>query len=138
MVKSLKPMGVKFKTRRSEISLSLKEVENVTSIRMSYLQAIEEDRVHTMISHVYARGFIKQYASFLGIDEDEIIQENLLNLDDSNESFKKDDTSYNMASLEVRGNQGKNVKWLPNAMWVGISIVVVLAAWYMAKYLEVI
>ena len=37
-------LGDLFRSKREEMSLTLKEVENATSIRMLYLQAIEEGR----------------------------------------------------------------------------------------------
>lgn len=130
-----KQFGALFETRRKEMNLALKEVENATSIRMNYLQAIEDGQISKLISPVHAQGFIRQYASFLGIDGDKLIKENshifLLNP-------IKQEFSYGIGTMEVRGTQGGGVKWLPNLMWIGVSIVVVVAAWFFAKYLEVI
>ena len=61
-------MGESFRVKREEMNLTLKEVENATSIRMNYLQAIEEGRVQQVLSSVYALGFLRQYATFLGFD----------------------------------------------------------------------
>ena len=43
--KERKRVGEIFKNKREEMHLSLKEVENATSIRMMYLQAIEEGHI---------------------------------------------------------------------------------------------
>ena len=69
----MKSIGEIFKQRRKEMNVSLKEAENATSIRMSYLQSIEDGDVSKMISPVYAQGFVKQYATFLGMDGDKVI-----------------------------------------------------------------
>ncbi|MBS0622587.1 MAG: helix-turn-helix domain-containing protein [Verrucomicrobia bacterium] len=127
-------MGELFRRRRSELNLSLKEVENATSIRMSYLQGIEEGRVGTMISPVYAKGFVKQYAQFLNLDGETLVQENphFFRLPD------KQEFSYGIGTLEVRGSPSGGIKWLPNLLWIGGIGVVVLAAWYFARYLGVL
>lgn len=123
------------KAKRKELNLSLKEVENSTSIRSGYLEAIEEGRINQFISSVYALGFFKQYAVFLGMDPERIIKENPI-------AFKmpaeKHEFSYGIGTLEVRGSMGGGVKWFPNLIWAGVSVMVIVAAWYLAKYLGII
>lgn len=130
----LKAIGDEFKQRRKEMNLSLKEVENATSIRISYLQAIEEGEVNKLISPIYAQGFVKQYATFLGSDGDRIIREHP-------ELFSRSPTqefSYGIGTLEVRGNPGANIKWLPNILWFTALILLLVLAWMSAKYFELI
>lgn len=123
------------KAKRKELNLSLKEVENSTSIRSGYLEAIEEGRINQFISSVYALGFFKQYAVFLGMDPERIIKENPI-------AFKmpaeKHEFAYGIGTLEVRGSMGGGVKWFPNLIWAGVSVMVIVAAWYLAKYLGII
>ena len=135
MSKEVKKIGEMFKTKREKLSLSLKEVENSTSIRTSHLEAIEEGNHEQFLSSVYTTGFIKQYADFLGLDADKIIQEHpeVFNLED-----EKHDFAYGIGTLEVRGSAGGGVKWLPNLIWAGASVVVIILAYYLAKYLGVI
>ena len=130
----MKSIGDTFKRRRKEMNLSLKEAENATSIRISYLQSIEEGDVHKLISPVYAQGFVRQYAAFLGIDGEKITK-------DHPEIFTRPESqefSYGIGTLEVRGNPGAGVKWFPNALWIGLSVAILVAAWYFARLLEVI
>jgi len=67
-------IGEIFRTKRKELGLSLKEVENSTSIRTSFLEAIEDGKSDQLIASVYSSGFIRQYASFLGLDSDRLMQ----------------------------------------------------------------
>jgi cytoskeletal protein RodZ len=130
----MKNIGEQLRQRRKEMNLSLKEAENATSIRMSYLQALEEGEVDKLISPIYAQGFCKQYASFLGFDGEQMIRENP-------EVFARALTQefvYGIGTLEVRGNPGSGVKWFPNAAWVLVFVLVILGAWYMAGFLGVI
>ncbi|MBS0653213.1 MAG: helix-turn-helix domain-containing protein [Verrucomicrobia bacterium] len=135
MSEELKRVGALFKSKRKELNLTLKEVENSTSIRSSYLEAIEDGRIQQFISGVYALGFMKQYANFLGIDMDAMVRENP-------QVFRmpaeKHEFSYGIGTLEVRGSMGGGVKWLPNLLWAGAAALVLVVAWYLAKFLGVI
>lgn len=132
VVDEVKEIGDTFKKRRKELNLSLKEVENGTSIRMSYLQAIEEGEMNKLISPVYAQGFVKQYANFLGVDGESIIREhpNIFNKKE-NQEF-----AYGIGTLEMRGNPGSSVKWVPNILWVIAFSLLFFVAFYIGKYFE--
>jgi cytoskeletal protein RodZ len=129
-VEGIKKMGESFRKKREEMSLTLKEVENATSIRMMYLQAIEEGRVQQFLSTVYALGFIRQYASFLGFDQDKLGK-------DYPEAFRmpteKQDFAYGIGTLEARGSPQGGVRWLPNLVWSVGVVFVGVAAWYFGK-----
>ncbi|MBF8263891.1 MAG: hypothetical protein HW387_1556 [Parachlamydiales bacterium] len=134
MSEGLKKMGDVFRLKREEMNLSLKEVENATSIRMIYIQAIEEGRVAHFISNAYALGFIRQYANFLGFDGEKMLKENP-------EAFRlpaeKQDFAYGIGTLEMRGAPHGGVRWMPNLLWGGAFVLMVIAAWYFAKFLGV-
>jgi len=129
-----KSLGEIFKQKRKELNLSLKEVENATSIRSVHLLAIEEGELQKVISPIYAQGFVKQYASFLGVDGEKLMR-------DFPHVFNKgisQEFSYGIGTLEMRGNPGAGIKWFPNAIWMSAFVVVLAAAWYFAKFLEVL
>lgn len=133
-VEELKEIGSQFKQRRKEMNISLKEAENATSIRMSYLQSIEEGDMSKLISPIYAQGFVKQYASFLGVDGERMIREHAdLFTRPASQEF-----SYGIGTLETRGNPGAGVKWFPNALWLGAIVLTVIVAWYFARFMGVI
>ncbi|MBI5345537.1 MAG: helix-turn-helix domain-containing protein [Chlamydiae bacterium] len=131
MSEEKKYVGDLFKTKREEMNLSLKEVENATSIRILYLQAIEDGNVEKYLSPVYALGFIRQYASFLGLDSEKIIKEN-------EAAFimpaSKQEFDYGIGTLEVRNPPSSGVKWLPNLIWIGSSTLVIFLIWLLAKF----
>jgi cytoskeletal protein RodZ len=132
MSSDLKSLGNLFKDKREEMHLSLKEVENATSIRMMYLQAIEEGKVENYLSAVYALGFIKQYAKFLGLDAEQILKENAA-------SFKIPSTlpafDYGIGTLDVR-NKNRSSRKRSNIFWIFISLGVAILAWLFAKALN--
>ena len=115
--------------KRKEMNLSLREAESATSIRMVYLQALEEGEMEKLISPVYAQGFFKQYAALLGIDGESIVRNNP-------EVFRMAETqdfAYGIGTLEFRGNPSAGIKWFPNALWIAAFLLVLLIAWYVAK-----
>ena len=53
---------------RKDRGLSLEEAERATKIRKRYLVGLEHDDDTVLPDAVYARGFLKTYANFLGLD----------------------------------------------------------------------
>lgn len=49
--------------------LKLVDVSKATKIRREFLEAIEDARYHDLPSESYALGFVKNYASFVGVDK---------------------------------------------------------------------
>jgi cytoskeletal protein RodZ len=66
-------IGQQLKEGRESRSLSIKQVVQATRIRAYYLEAMETDDFSAMPSAVQARGFLRSYAEFLGLDADELI-----------------------------------------------------------------
>lgn len=126
----IKKMGESFRLKREEMNLSLKEVENATSIRMMYIQAIEEGRVQQFLSNVYALGFIRQYASFLGIDQEKLGKDYP---DALRMQAEEQDFAYGIGTMEARGSPQGGVRSLPNLAWGAGIILVIAIAWYFGK-----
>ncbi|MCH9609515.1 MAG: hypothetical protein S4CHLAM45_14310 [Chlamydiales bacterium] len=133
MQEDLQIFGQRFRQRREERNLSLKEVENSTSIRMGHLEAIEEGRFSNLISPVYAQGFIKKYASFLELDGDQMMIEHPQVEEYLNQ--KKNGEYTFLGSIEVRGSPAADVKWVSSVLWVGGSMFAILTLWFLARSL---
>jgi cytoskeletal protein RodZ len=128
-------LGKILKQHREEKNLSLKEVENVLSIRINYLEAIEEGHLGKLISPIYAQGFIKKYAAFLELDGDQLMQQHPYVMKVlTAKHHENQDYSFKLASVEVRGSPGREVKWLPNLLWVIFPVLIILAGWFIARY----
>ncbi|HJS19408.1 MAG TPA: RodZ domain-containing protein [Anaerolineales bacterium] len=68
-------IGQRLKEAREEKRLTLDKVFEATRIRVQYLQALEEDDLSVMPSPVQARGYLRNYAEFLGLDVDKTLEE---------------------------------------------------------------
>lgn len=132
MSKELRQIGELMRKKRQEMHLTLKEVENSTYIRSGYLEAIEKGTISQYISGVYALGFIKQYANFLGLDTEKMMAENptAFQMPPQHHEF-----AYGIGTLEMRGSLGGGVKWLPNLLWAGGAATFIVLIYYIMKAL---
>ncbi len=65
--------GTWLRSQREHRDVSLREIADETRISMRYLQALEEDRFDILPAPVFARGFLREYARFVGLDADEVV-----------------------------------------------------------------
>jgi len=70
-----KTIGEQLTTAREKMHLSLDDVAQALHIRSSYLKSIEENHLNELPSRTQARGFIRMYASHVGLDSHELLQE---------------------------------------------------------------
>lgn len=61
-------IGEELRRARMRKGLTLLDVETVLHIRMAYLEAIEEGNFSIIPGHVYTKGFIRNYAEYVGLD----------------------------------------------------------------------
>jgi cytoskeleton protein RodZ len=70
-----KTIGEQLCSAREKMHLSINEVAESLHIRSSYLKSIEEDKLDELPSQTQARGFIRLYASQVGLDPQELLKE---------------------------------------------------------------
>src|SRR5512138_2221941 len=68
-------IGQPLKTEREEQGLTLEKVFEATRIRVQYLKALEADDLSAMPSPVQARGYLRNYAEYLGLDVERVLDE---------------------------------------------------------------
>jgi cytoskeleton protein RodZ len=69
------PIGEVLKRARSRKQIDISAVEERTKIRIKYLRAMEQDEWDVLPSRAYAKGFLRTYASLLGLDADALVDE---------------------------------------------------------------
>lgn len=70
-------IGVILKEARIEKGYTLDDLQQITKIQKRYLQAIEDGNLDVLPGRFYARAFIKQYADIVGLDGENLLEENL-------------------------------------------------------------
>ena len=70
----MQTVGKFLRAERLKKALSIKDVESAISIRALYLNAIEEGNYDIVPGEVYLKGFIRNYATFLGLDSQAVME----------------------------------------------------------------
>lgn len=65
-------VGSDLRAARQRLGWQLPDVANGLRIRLPYLEAIEEGRLADLPGNAYAVGFVRAYATMLGLDPDEV------------------------------------------------------------------
>lgn len=61
-------LGELLQRRREELELTIKQAEKATKIRSQYLENIEAGAYDKLPDDIYTRGYVKNYADFLGFE----------------------------------------------------------------------
>jgi cytoskeleton protein RodZ len=68
-------IGKELKTEREHQGLSLENVHEDTRIGIDFLRSLEQGKIEHLSHPVYARGFVRSYAHYLGLDSDRIAED---------------------------------------------------------------
>ena len=72
-VVSSQTLGQILRQERELRDIPLDRIEEATRIRAAQLRAIEDDRLETLPAEAYARGFVRTYAEYLGLNGDDVV-----------------------------------------------------------------
>ena len=72
--------GENLKRERETRGISLQEISEHTKIGVRQLKAIEDEQLDHLPGGIFNKSFVRQYARYLGLDEDQIIAEYLQSL----------------------------------------------------------
>jgi Helix-turn-helix domain/RodZ C-terminal domain len=68
-------IGTTLQDARTRKGLALPDAAEATRIRVKFLAALEAERLGELPADVYARGFLRTYAEYLGLDGDLLVSE---------------------------------------------------------------
>lgn len=71
----MQTIGQRLKQAREAKRLTLENAFEGTRIRVAYLQALEADDLSAMPSPVQARGYLRNYAEYLGLNFDQLLED---------------------------------------------------------------
>jgi transcriptional regulator with XRE-family HTH domain len=69
----LASFGEELRKEREVRGISLKEISDATKISKRFLEAIERNDHKTLPAPVFTRGFVREYARYLGLNSEEIV-----------------------------------------------------------------
>jgi cytoskeletal protein RodZ len=68
-------LGEKLRQAREERGISISEVAEQTRISSLYLKSIEDDNYKPLPGCIFNKGFVRSYAKYVGLDEQEALQD---------------------------------------------------------------
>jgi len=68
-------IGYSLRAARERQGIGLPEAELATKIRAKYIRALEEEDFEALPADTYARGFLRAYADYLGLDGEIYVEE---------------------------------------------------------------
>jgi len=111
-------IGSSLRAAREQRQLQLPEIERATRIRAKYLVALEEERFDALPGTAYAKGFLRTYADFLGLDGAQFV-------DEFNERFAPAELPEAAAPVRIQRPRrllGARLVVIPLAVGVGLFI----------------
>jgi hypothetical protein len=116
-------LGSSLREARRRRGLELDAVQRATRIRRRYLEAMENDHFEALPGVAYARGFLREYADFLGLDGGLYVQE-------YNERFApREEAAIALVAERAFPRRGPRVSTLAVVGLVFLALAVALAAW---------
>ena len=117
-------VGTLLRRTREEFGQDLREVSESLRIRYAYLDAIERSAFEELPGPTYAIGFVRGYAQYLGLDDEEIVRR----FKQESQGLKRDQELHFPAPV----NEGK----LPGGTMLVVSLLLIAAAYGAWTYLS--
>ena len=124
----LPSIGEALRSAREAQGKSVEDAAAATRIRPSYLEALEQEHFEQLGGNVYAKGFLRSYARFLGVDPDPL-------LDAYRAQERPDAPLFEHAPTAIRGGRASGRRgqtWLAVAI-VCVSIILVVSLWSLLR-----
>lgn len=114
-------IGEVLRAARAEQGLELSEIERRTKLRSRYLRALEEERWSDLPGAAYAKGFLRTYASELGLDAEALVDELRRRLESGGPASEG---SYPLGEqvLEHRRRPGRDARGPGVVRWVAAAL----------------
>jgi len=120
--------------------ISLRDIADRTKISLRYLQAMEDDRFDLLPAPIFAKGFLREYARYVGLSPDEVVnhylsvqQQGASSDEGTKEAVKKDSTLSSQ-----RPNRPKPVRNWTYGLFLALAVLLLIGlvaalAWYAEK-----
>jgi Helix-turn-helix domain len=122
----MESVGETLKTSREEKGISRDAIADGITAKLHIIEAIEEDRILDIVAHTYAKGYIRAFCNFIGIDSEPVIEQ--FNIEYASSTAQEIQPPINI--LHKRTRTG-SVNWIK----IFSVVIVIIAATYLTfKY----
>jgi len=117
--------GALLQAQRETLQLSLQQVSEKLNLTMHYVRSLESDSFDKLPADIFVRGYIRNYASLLGLDPVHVLQVY------ADFTVKKQARKEEAIKRYTRRRRDKNRPWV---LFSGIAFVVVaVALWWLSS-----
>jgi cytoskeleton protein RodZ len=119
--------GARLAAAREARGLTAAQAAEQLRLTQDAILAMEEGRYQVLGPAVFARGHLRKYAALLGQPADELLRDH-----DSSSNRVAESSLIPPASAhtEVKGENGRRVRWLPWVVAVAIAVITAAGWWY--------
>ncbi len=111
----MQTLGEKLAEARMKKGISIQEASEQTKIRVSFLEAFEQNNFEIDLPDIYKKGFIKNYADLLDLNTDEAATDYARESGGSFRSNRKTETRDNFGKIELGSSSAGTTKEPSNA-----------------------
>jgi len=130
---TLHDIGQTLKQERKRQRLSLEEIYATTKIGIDVLRAIEEADTEQLPYHVYTRGFIRNYAEFLGLSGAEMVQAFDRAMQEEEETHSESGARRGGMDKQRREDRERRGSW----RYLGLTLLLLLVLGALVYYLYI-
>ena len=116
-------IGQTLRDARERLGLTLEEVERATRIRAHHLEALERDAWDSLPSPVQARGFLRNYADFLGLNPDTILLQYVELLQQRRSALDAPARPAASATAEAQSVPVRGPRWISSDLLISTLVV---------------
>jgi cytoskeleton protein RodZ len=132
--------GERLQREREMRGITLEEISTATKIGTRSLRALEQEDFDKLPGGIFNKGFVRAYAKFLGINEEQAVADYLAAVDDTPASqFSLEELATNRQERQERdrealkaatgeGNGGGNFSWALISLLILLAVLIV-ASW---------
>lgn len=122
-------IGARLKEARETKGLSLEALQETTKIQKRYLQAIEKNEFQVLPGKFYTRAFIREYASAVGLDPEQVMEEHKNELPTFEEESAVQYSRVQRTKKEAAQKSGSSSRVLPTILTVGLIVGLIFIVW---------
>jgi len=126
--------------QREMREISLRDIADRTKISLRYLEAMEADRFDLLPAAVFAKGFLREYARYVGLSPDDVVNHYLsVNHPEEQETGAKDDNKVRSKPRPVDPGQPPVRRSWSSGLLLALAafvllVLVGLAVWYVDRH----
>ncbi|MFB3814669.1 MAG: helix-turn-helix domain-containing protein [Terriglobales bacterium] len=124
------PFGERLKREREMRGVTLDEIANATKIGTRSLRALEEEDFNKLPGGIFNKGFVRAYARYLGIDEDQAVADYLVATGEParNDSLEPEQIKRLEENWKPPKSERSESSGSPGAFVAGVLVLLLLVA----------